>query len=194
MALHLQPHTVGVAEEPQVAQLIDLVRADRLLAGVLQVPGDIAQRSAEETDAGAGEGDLRRGREHQRPVRVTGGRGQAQHVDLPDEIVGQRVEGVCVVPEQPEIVCGRSHLDEPPDILPGIGDAGRVGVHRHAPHALDRRVGGDEFFDQVDVGAVLAHRHRDHLDVEAFGDREVPVVARRRAEELDLRFVDPRPR
>jgi hypothetical protein len=30
------------------------------------------------------------------------------------------------------------------------------------------RVGGDEFLDQIDVGPVLAHRHGDYLDAEAF--------------------------
>ena len=178
-----------------MAQLVDLVGADRLLPGVLQVPGDVAQRAAEEADAGAGERDLRGGGEHQRPVLVARGRGQAQHVDLPDEVVGERVHRVGVVPEQPEIRCGRAHLDQPPHLLPGEGDAGRVGEHRHAPHALDGRVGGDELLDQVDVGTVLAHRDVDHLDVEALGDREVPVVAGHRTEELDGRFVlNPRPR
>ena len=71
---------------------------------------------------------------------------------------------------------------------------GRVRVDRHTPHALDGRVSGDEFLDQVDVRAVLAHRHGDHLDAEGLGDREVPVVAGRGAEELDGGLGDPRPR
>jgi hypothetical protein len=103
------------------------------------------------------------------------------------------VHGVGVVPEQPEIGCGRAHLHQSADHFPGIGGTGGIGEHRHAPHALDGRVGGDEFLDQVDVGAVLAHRHRDHLDAEALGDREVPVVTRRGAQELDHRLGDPRP-
>ena len=94
-----------------------------------------------------------------------------------------------VVPHQPEIVCGRSHLHQPANGLPGVRDARRVRVDRHAPHALDGRVRGDEFLDQVDVGAVLAHRHGDHLDAEALGDREVAVVAGRRAQELDAGLV-----
>jgi hypothetical protein len=37
-----------------------------------------------------------------------------------------------------------------------------------------------KFLNQIDVGPGLAHRHGDHLDAEAFRDREVPVVAGRR--------------
>ena len=78
VALHLQAHPVGVAEEPQMPQLVHLVRADGLLARVLQIPRDVAQRAGEEADAGAGERDLGRRREHQRPVRVARRLGQAR--------------------------------------------------------------------------------------------------------------------
>ena len=105
----------------------------------------------------------------------------------------QRVHRVRVVPEQPEVGGRRAHLDQPANGFPGVGHTGGVGEHRHRPHALDRRVDGDEFFDQVDVRAVLAHRDRDHLDAQGLGDGEVPVVAGRRAEELDARLVIPGP-
>ena len=111
-----------------------------------------------------------------------------EHVDLAHEVVRQGVHRVGVVPEQPEIRCGGRHLDEPTDRLPGVDRPVGLRVHRHAPHALDRGVAGDEFLDQVDVGAVLVHRDRDHLDAERLGDREVPVVAGRRAQELDARL------
>ena len=101
---------------------------------------------------------------------------------------------VGVVPEQPEIRCGGVHLDQPAHHFPGVHRTGRVGVHRNTPHALDRRVGGDQFLDEVDVGAVVMHRHGDHLDAEALGDREMPVVARRGTEELDDRLSNPGPR
>jgi hypothetical protein len=57
-----------------------------------------------------------------------------------------------------------------------------TGTH-HMP--FDGRVGSDEFLDQTDVGP--------HLDAEAFLDREVPVVAGRRAQKLDRRLAGPRP-
>ena len=119
------------------------------------------------------------------PVRVARLGGQPQHVDLADEVVSERVHDVGVVPEQPEIGCRGVHLHQPADVLPRVGGTRRVGEDGHAPHALDGRVAGDEFLDEVDVGAVLEHRHRDHLDAEALADREVTVVAGRRAEELD---------
>jgi hypothetical protein len=115
-------------------------------------------------------------------------------VDLADEVQRQGVHRVRVVPEKPEILGGRFHLDEPSHGLPRVGDAGGVGENRDRPQAFDRRIDGNQLFDQVDVWAVLAHRDRDHLDAEGFGDGEVPVVAGHRAEELDLGFVFPWPR
>ena len=41
---------------------------------------------------------------------------------------------------------------------------------------------------EIDVGSVVVHRHGNHLDAEGLGDREVPVVARRGAQELDRRL------
>ncbi len=66
-----------------------------------------------------------------------------------------------------------------------------TGTH-HMPFTAGSR--GDEFLDQVDVGAVFEHRDGDHLDAEAFGDGEVPVIAGRRAQELHSGLVPPRPR
>src|SRR6202011_907453 len=71
MELHVQSHSVSVTKEAQMAQLADLVRPDRLLARVLQIPRDVAQRPAEEADARASEGDLRGRGEQVRPVGVT---------------------------------------------------------------------------------------------------------------------------
>ena len=154
----------------------------------------LASDAAEEADARPRERDLGGGGEHQRPVLVARGGGQPQHVDLLHRVVGEGVHGVGVVPEQPEIGCGRAHLHQPSHLFPCERDAGRVGEHRHAPHPLDGRVGGDELLDQVDVGSVLEHRHVDHLDAQALGDGEVPVVAGHRAQELDDGIVAPRPR
>lgn len=42
---------------------------------------------------------------------------------------------------------------------------------------FDGRIGGDQFLDEVDIGAVLTQRDGNHLDAEGFGDREMAVVA-----------------
>ena len=52
MLLHVCAHTVGVLEEPQMAQLVDLVRTDALLARVTEVPVQILGGTAEEAASG----------------------------------------------------------------------------------------------------------------------------------------------
>lgn len=53
MLLHVRTNAVGIAEETQVAKLIDLVRSDALLAQELLVPGKVFRRATEEAHTGA---------------------------------------------------------------------------------------------------------------------------------------------
>jgi len=87
---------------------------------------------------------------------------------------------------------GGRHRGEPLGDLLGGDLAGRVGVRRDQPHALERRVVGDQCDHRVDVGAVVGHRDRHHLDAEPLQQREVPVVAGHRADEADLLLGAPR--
>src|SRR5690606_41139900 len=64
-------HALGGAEEQRVAQVVDLVRADRRRREVLLVPGEVGRRGGEEGDARARERDLGRAREHQRSEEHT---------------------------------------------------------------------------------------------------------------------------
>src|SRR5699024_5511072 len=59
MLAHMRLDSCGVGEEPQVTQLIDLVRAARDLAEVRDHPVDRGRATAEERDTRAGMGDLR---------------------------------------------------------------------------------------------------------------------------------------
>ena len=95
----------------------------------------------------------------------------------------QVVQRVGVVPEDLEVRSGGRHRREPLGHLLGGDLAGRVGVGRHQPHALDRRVVGHQRGDRVGVGSGVGHRHRHHLDAEPLQQGEVPVVAGGRAEE-----------
>ncbi|COW27815.1 Uncharacterised protein [Mycobacterium tuberculosis] len=100
-----------------------------------------------------------------------------------------------VVPEQAEVRCRRPHLDESANRFPGIGDARRVAEDRYRPHPLDGWVDGNQFFDQIDVGPILQHGYRDHLDAHGLGDGKVPVIAGDRAQEFDaVLLLNPRPR
>ncbi len=107
---------------------------------------------------------------------------------------GEVVEGVRVVPEDPEVRRRGRHRGQPAGDLLGDHRPGRVGVGRHDPDALDRRVVLDQRLDGGDVRAVVEHRHGHHLDAVRRQHREVPVVAGHRADEGDLLLVLPRPR
>ena len=66
----------------------------------------------------------------------------------------------------------------------GVDRAGGVGVRRDDPDALDGRILGDQLPDLVQVGPVRAERDGHHLDPVLLAEREVPVVAGHRAENL----------
>ena len=110
-----------------------------------------------------------------------------------DALRRQVMHGIGVVPEQPEVGGRGGHAREPLDGLLRVHGAGRVAVLRHAPHALDLRIRGDQLLDRVHVGTVVAQRHGDHLDAELVADRKVPVVAGHGADESDARLLRPRP-
>ena len=180
---HVVAHALRRAEELDVAQVVDLVGADRAVAEVPEVPRDVGRGGGEERDAGSGVGDLRRRREHDRAVRVAGRRGQGEDVGALGLLLGEVVQRVGVVPEDLEVGGGGRHRGEPGGHVLADDGARRVGVRRHDPHALDARVVGDEGGHGVGVGAVVVHRHGDHLDAEALEQREVAVVAGHRAHE-----------
>ncbi len=175
---------MGVAEEPHVPQLVDLVRPDALLGVVLLVPRDVRRGRPEEAHPCPREGDLRGGGENVGTVRVPGRSSHPDDVVRGRRLVDEGVHGVGVVPEDPEVGCRGRHLDERAGDLLGVDRSRGVGVGRDGPDALDRGIGGDELTDHVHVGAVSSERHRDHLDAERLGDREVAVVARAGREEL----------
>ena len=172
-------------------EVIDLVRADRALAELLQVPRDVGRRTGEERHPGTGEGDLGGGREDEDPVRVSGSLGHPQHVQRGVLGVGQVVHGVGVVPEDPEVRGRCRHRDQGSRDLFGVDHAGGVRVRRHDPDPLDGRIVGYQLAHLVQVRTVVAERHREHLDAVLLAEREVPVVAGHRADELD-RAAEPR--
>ena len=153
----------------------------------------LSARRREEGDAGARVGDLGRRREHDRPVRVPGRRGEGEDVGGLRLVLGQVVQGVGVVPEDLEVGCGGRHGGEARGDVLAADRAGRVGVRRHHPHALDGRVVGDQRRDGVGVGPVVVHGHGHHLDAQALEQGEVTVVARHRAHEAHLLLTAPRP-
>ena len=95
------------------------------------------------------------------------------------------MDDVSVVPHDAEVRCrGLQGRQLAADVL-GVEGARRVGEHRDSPHALDQRV-LHQFADLVQVRAILEEIHGDHLETEVLGDRVVAVVARNRADPLEL--------
>ena len=125
---------------------------------------------------------------------MTGGGGEGQDVGALGLVLRQVVEGVRVVPEDREVGGRGGHGGEAGRDLLRDDGAGRVGVGRDDPDALDARVVLDERLDRGDVGPVVVHVDGDHLDAERREHREVAVVAGHRADEADLLLLRPRPR
>jgi hypothetical protein len=182
----------AVAQEADVAELVELVRADAAASGLSEIPFHVGGRGGQHREAGAGQRDLRRRGEHDRPVGMSGLRAGLQDVAEVGPRLGEVMHRVGVVPQDAEV--GRSGLQrgEPPHGLVGIGLAARIRVLRHAPDALHRRVGGLAL-DDIHVRPLPRHRDRDHADAEALAQGEVAVVAGHGAEDRDRLLLRPRP-
>ena len=191
------PHVVADAlrrpEEPGMAQVIDLVRADRAVTRVAGEPVDHRGGAAHEGDARARERDLRGRGEDERSIRVARLRREAQDVDGLRVRLAQVVEGVRVVPQDGEVRGSGLKLHELAGPLDAHAQARGVRVHRHDPDALDRGVRAGELRDLRDVRALPVHAHGDELEAQGCGELEVAIVAGDRAQHADG-LADPRPR
>src|SRR5690625_7021250 len=82
MLAHMRFDSRRVGEEAQVAQLVDLVRADRDLPEVRDHPVDRGRAAAEERHARTRMGDLRGRSEDPRPFGVAGLRSEEHTSEL----------------------------------------------------------------------------------------------------------------
>ena len=192
MGEHVRPDALGVPEETGVCQLVDLVRPDGPDRRMLQVPVEVDLGGGQEGHARARERDLGGRADLEEAVRVPRLGGDRVDVRNLGEVSGERVDDVRVVPDHAEIGGSRGHPGQARDRVVVVHRAGGVGEDRHAPHALDRRIVGDEPLDHVHVRAGRAQRHRDHLDAERLGDPEVAVIAGHGAQPPQRGLVLPR--
>ena len=181
---HMGQHTGLVLEETDVAQLVHLVIADNHgrepLAHILHR----VLAAGDGRNACAREGDLAGGREHKDTIFVAVLLGLVQQDGCLNDLIGQVVDDVSLVPENLEIRGGGLHSGEAADGLIAVRVAVWVGVLRYAPDALDGVIVGDELLDHVHIGAVGAHGYRNQLKAHFLGDGKVAVIAGHRAEEL----------
>ena len=106
-----------VAEEAHMPQLVHLVRADRAEERAAHEPGEVGGRSREERETRPCHRHLRCRGEDERPLGAARRRASLQDVRDRDTVVGQVVDGVGIVPEEPEIRCARRHRGQPADRL-----------------------------------------------------------------------------
>ncbi len=192
---HMGCDAVGVLQEANMAQLVELVVADGLNAHALLDLGNVLGAGGHSGNAGAGEGYLGSGGELEVAVGVAGlyaGSGDVEQLVLLSRIVIKMMHGVGVVPEDAEVFCGALHGSQAAHNLVGIGNATGVGVLGNAPDALEGGIVGHQLFNGIHVGAIFGHGDGYHLDAEGLGHAEVAVVAGDGAHELDLLQLAPR--
>ena len=105
-------------------------------------------------------------------------------------VLAQVMNRIGVVPEEPEVGCTRAHGAEPSHGLVGIGLPCRIGILRDAPHSLDGGI-GDQAFHGIHVGPLPRQWNGEHPDAVFLANREMPVVARHRAQKGDRPFFAP---
>jgi len=187
-----QRQRVGlVLQKQHMAQLVDLVKADGLDVDELGEIGDVGLAGRHHCHARAGERHLAGGRElvHHVGVAVLGA--QADDIGERHEVAVKLMDAVGVVPHQHEVRRGGLHGRQTADGMLAVHHTLRIGVFRHVPHTLHRRV-ADQLLHHIHVGAVDGHGNVDHLHTEALRHFEVPVVAGDGAEPLHLIQLAPR--
>ena len=174
-----------------MAQLVHLVVADdhhrETLAHILHA----VVAACNGRNAGAREGDLAGGGEHKHAILRAVLLAHVQQNRSLDDLLGQVMDDVSLVPEDLEIRGSGLHLGKALDGLIAVSVAIGVGVLRHAPDALDGVILCHQLFHNVHIWAVGGHGHADELKAELLGNSKVAVIAGHRAEELALLHLRP---
>ena len=138
-----------------------------------------------------GEGDLAGGGEHEHTVLRAVLLALVQQNRSLDDLLGQVVDDVSLIPEDLEIRSSGLHLGHPVNGLIAVSIAIRVGILGHAPDALDGVILGHQLLHNVHIGAIGGHGHADQLKAVLLSDGKVAVIAGHRAEELALFHLRP---
>ena len=174
-----------------MTQLIDLIVADDLDVDELLHVLHVRLAAREARHARAGQRDLAGGGKLKHHVGVAVLLAQTQDIGEGHELALELMDAVGIVPHEQEVGSRRLQPGDALDGLVGVDDAVGIGILRHVPHTLDRRV-LDELLDQIHIRAGLGHGNGDELEAEALRDLEVAVIARRGAEPLDMLLAAPR--
>ena len=191
MFLHDFPHAVGVFQEIDVHDLIDFVGVDALEEHLCGDVFYVRLGCGDGGDTAARKGDLGRGREGIDAVHRARLACDVEYVLELVVLIVEAVHHIGVVPEDAEVACRGLHGGEPLHHAVREGDAGGIGIFRHAPDALDGIILSHESLDDVHIGTVLLHADGDHLDAELLAYGEVAVIAGGGTDELHLFEVVP---
>ena len=192
MLAHMFHHAVDITEEADVAQLVYFVVSDGLELQRVHEIDHVVRAGGHGGNAAAGEGDFGSGGKLVNQIGIAGTLALGQDLDqVILTVIIEMMHTVGVIPEDPEVGSGRLQPGKTADRFIRIGDAGRIGVFRYAPDALDGFVFADQFFHDVHIRTGGSHRDGDHLDAEVFRDGKMTVITGHRAEELHLRQLAP---
>ena len=96
------------------------------------------------------------------------------------------MDRICVVPEDPEVLCGGFKCCKSLNGLIRIGISLGIRILGNAPDSLYGLVAGYVLFHHIHIGALGSHGNRDHLDAEMLAYCKMSVISGCRAEELHL--------
>src|SRR5882724_4170908 len=119
-------------------------------------------------------------------------RAQVENVGDLYPLTCEVMNGVSIIPIQPEVRGSGLHGRQAPGNRGGIYGSRRVAVFGDAPYALDGGVLRYQPFHFVHVRAVFPERHGNHANAVVLADLEVPVVAWNGAQEGNLSLLRPR--
>ena len=180
------------AKEPQMPQLVHLIKTNRCKAQGLLQACQVSFAGCHYCNSAAREGDFRSRCEHIANIFVTNLLCFFQQVCLYRRIIDQMVYTICIIPENPEICCLRLQCCKPLYHFIAIYNPARIGVHRHAPDTLDAFIFCNQLFYDVHIRAIFVHRHIDQFHAKELRYCKMAVISRNRTQELHMIQFAPR--
>ena len=101
------------------------------------------------------------------------------------------MDTICIVPENPEVLCLRLQCSKPLYNSIAVNNAARIRVHRHTPDSLNGVIFCNELFHKIHIRTICKHRYIDHFNAQEFTNCKVTVITRYRTQELYFVIFSP---
>ena len=174
-----------VLQIEHLAQLVDLVVGNHLHTHQLLHILEIGLRCSHHRHAGPRQGNLGGGGKFKHHIRISCFPAQAQNVREGHIGAVKFMYTISIVPHQNKIRCCRPQTGQAADGIRGIDDSIGIGVFRHTPDALHRRI-LHQLLHLVHVRSRYGHGDGDELCAEGLRNPKMPVIARGRAQKFHL--------